>query len=107
MVNKLSVGELCELSDHSPIKLSIKSSNNIITSEAQPDISVCYIINLPAYDDNKLLQKYKKQYYINGASMSEILSLAMESSEITSFLTDISNELDYSDLSIEEVIASL
>ena len=75
MVNKLSVGELCELSDHSPIKLSIKSSKNISTSEAQPDISVCYIINLPAYDDNKLLQNYKTQYYINGASMSEMLSL--------------------------------
>ena len=104
MVDKLSVGELCEFSDHSPIELSIKSSNNIIKSEAQPDISV---VNLPTYDDNKLLQNYKKQYYINGASTSDILSLAMESSEITSFLTDISNELDNNDSSIEEVIESL
>ena len=104
MVDKLSVGELCELSDHSPIELSIKCSNNIIISEAQPDISV---VNLPTYDDNKLLRNYKKQYYINGASTSVILSLAMESSEITSFLTDISNELDNNDLSIEEIIELL
>ena len=104
MVDKLSVGELCEVSDHSPIELPIKSSNNISKLEVQPDISV---VNLPTYEDNKLLQTYTKQYYINGASTSEILSLAMESSEVTSFLTDISNELDNNDSSIEEVIESL
>ena len=35
MVDQLSVGEQCELSDHSPIELAIKNSNNIITLEAQ------------------------------------------------------------------------
>ena len=104
MVNKQHVGELCELSDHSPIELSIKSSNNISISEIQTDTSA---VNRHTNDDNKLLQNYNKQYYVNGASALEILSFAMESSEIINFLKVISNDLDNTDLSIEEIIELL
>ena len=104
LVNKLHIGELCELSDHSPIELSIKSSNNISISETKTDTSA---VNRHTNDDNKLLQNCNKQFYVNGASALEILSSVMESSEVNNFLKDISNDLDNTDLSIEEIIELL
>ena len=61
MVGKLLVSELCELSGHSPIEPSIKSSH-IIISESQTDTPE---VNRPTNDENKLSQNYKKQYYVN------------------------------------------
>ena len=56
MVDKLRVGELCELLDHSPFELSIKSSNNIIISESQADTPA---VNWPTNDENKLYRIIK------------------------------------------------
>ena len=104
LVNKMSVGELCELSDHSPIEISIKSSNVINESETHPDVSV---MNSTTSDENTLLQNYKNQYYFNDASNLETLSLAMENNEINTFLENISNQLDNDHLPLEEIIALL
>ena len=104
MVDKMSVGELCELSDHSPIEISIKSLNVINESETHPDVSV---MNSITSDENTLVQKYKNQYYFNDASKLENLSLAMENNEIPAFLENISNHLDNDDLPLEEIIALL
>ena len=51
MVNKPPVGELSDPSDHSPIGLSIKSSNNVSISETQAHTSA---VNRHTNDDNKL-----------------------------------------------------
>ena len=59
MVDTMSVGELCEFSDHSLIEISITSLNLITKLERQLDVSV---VNLPTSDENKLLQTYTKQY---------------------------------------------
>ena len=91
MVDKMSVGELCELSDHSyptlfidiPIEISIKSLSVINESETRPDVSV---MNSITSDENTLLQNYKNQYYFNDASKLDNLSLAMENNEIPAFL---------------------
>ena len=105
MVNKMSVSELCELSDHSPIEISIKSS--ITEAETQPELTVIPLVNLVTSEENKLIQKYKKQYYFNDVSALEILSLSMENHEINTFLNDISNQLDNGDLSLEKIIELL
>ena len=104
LVNKMSVGALCELSDHSPIEISIKTSNVINESETHPDVSV---MNSTTSDENALLHNYKNQYYFNDASNLEILSLAMENNEINTFLENISNQLDNDHLPLEEIIALL
>ena len=65
------------------------------------------MVNLPTCYDNKLLQNYKTQNYINSASSLEILTLTMESSEVTNFLKDVSIKLDKNDLSIEDIIELL
>ena len=104
MVDKTSVSELCELSDHSSIEISIKSLNVINESETRPDVSV---MNSITSDENMLLQTYKNQYYINDASKLETLSLAMENNEIPAFLENISNHRDNDDLPLEEIIALL
>ena len=107
MVDKMSVGELCELSDHSPIEISIKSSFLIKESETQPELPVIPLVNLVTSEENKLIQNFKKQYYFNDASALEILSLAMENHEINTFLKDISNQLDNGDSPLEEIIELL
>ena len=61
----MSVGELCKLSDHSPIQLSIKCLNHINNTETQPDVSE---VNLSKNEENKVLQKYKTQHYVTDAS---------------------------------------
>ena len=40
MVDHMSVGEICELSDHSPIEISIKSQNFINELDTQPELPV-------------------------------------------------------------------
>ena len=72
MVNKMSVGELCELSDHSPIEISIKSSILINEAETHPELTVIPLVNLVTSEENKLIQNYKKQYYFNDASALEL-----------------------------------
>ena len=59
MVNKMSVGELCELSDHSPIEISIKSSILINEAETQPELTVIPLVNLVTSEETKLVQNYK------------------------------------------------
>ena len=107
MVDKMSVGELCELSDHSPIEISIKSSLLINESETQPELPVVSLMNLVTSEGNKLVQNYKKQYNFNDASALEILSLAMDNHEINTFLKNISNRLDNDDLSLKGIIELL
>ena len=107
MVDKMNVGELCEVSDHSPIEISIKSSLLINESETQPELSVVSLMNLVTSEGNKLVQNYKKQYNFNDASALEILSLAIDTHEINTFLKNISNRLDNDDLSLEGIIELL
>ena len=104
MVDHMSVGEICELSDHSPIEISIKSQNFINELDTQPELPV---ESLTTSEENKPIQNYKKQYHVNDPSVLEILSLAMEDNETNNFLTDISNQLDNDDLSCEEIIELL
>ena len=94
MVEKLTVGELCELSHHSPIEITSKSSNFFTTNDMPSHISE---VIPTTSDENKLFQDYKKQYYINDDPTLEILSVAMESNEINSFHKYISNQLDNDD----------
>ena len=104
MVNKMSVGELCEHPDHSPNGISIKGPNVINISETHPDLSV---MNSTTSDENTLLQTYTNQYYFNDASNLETLSLAIENNEINTVLENISNQLDNDQLPLEEIIALL
>ena len=57
--------------------------------------------------DRSSIELSIKRYYVNGASALEILSLAMDSIEINDFLKDKYNDLDNTDLSIEEIIELL
>ena len=107
MVDKMSVGELCELSDHSPIEISIKSSLLINESETKSELPVVPLVNLVTAEENELVQNYKKQYHFNDASALEILSLAMDNHVINTFLKNISNRLDNDDLSLEGIIELL
>ena len=52
MFDKMNVGELCELSDHSPIEISMKSSLLINESETQPESLVVSLVNLVTSEDN-------------------------------------------------------
>ena len=107
MVDKMNVGELCELSDHSPIEISIKSSLLVNESETKPELPVVSLVNLVTSEENELVQNYKKQYNFNDALALEMLSLAMDNHEIHTFLTNISNRLDNDDLSLEGIIEVL
>ena len=59
MVDKMNVSELCKLSDHSPIEISIKSSLLINESETKPELPVVSLVNLVTSEENELVQNYK------------------------------------------------
>ena len=101
MIDKLSVGKICELSDHSPMEISIKCPKN--NRSEPPEQSPSDV----ATDDNELLQNYKRQFYIKNNSTLENLSSAMRNTEIIDFLDNISNHLDDDDFYVEDIIKSL
>ena len=104
--DKLTVGELCELSDHSPSEVTFKSLTPSNKSETQPEIGLPEM-NQTTSHENKRFQKYKKQYYVNDDATFDILSLAMDGREINTFLRDISNHLENDDIIIEDIIELL
>ena len=104
MVEKLRVGELCELSDHSPIEISLKTSYVSNRNESLFEVSE---VSSTISNENTLLREYDKQFYVNDDSILENLSLAMEGREIMNFLENISELLDKDDLNIEIIVELL
>ncbi len=82
MINKLNVGELCELSDHSPIEVSINCSDLINNHHPRSDEP----LNWSNSFNNELFKNYNKQVYVKDESVLENLSSAMLDKEIIDFL---------------------
>ncbi len=104
MIDKLSIGKICYLSDHSPIEISIKCSNTIDVSRPPLDVSDHFTNSGRHYE---LLKDYNKQYFIKDDSTLDNLTLAMRETEIIDFLDDISSQLDGDVVSSEEIVESL
>ena len=89
--------ELCKLSDHSPIDISLKS---YVTSRNNSQVKVSKVSSAIS-NENTLFREYNKQFYFNDDSILENLLLAMEDREIMNVLKNISELLDKDDLNIE------
>ena len=106
LIDKLNVGELSELSDHSPIEISLKrcSDRGLVT---ESNISSTILPNLTTSNDNRFKEQYKKQYYLKDNCSVENLALALEEEEINNFLNVVTQQLDNNDISVEEIVESL
>ncbi len=99
------MGEICELSDHCPVEISLKNTcpAEISQNLAQPVSE----FNIPQTPEVELKSQYKKQYFVKNDSNLEGLAVATEAEEIDKFLDNVNEHLDDKDVSIDKIVEKL
>ena len=107
LVANLKVGNLCELSDHCPIEITIKSSHSCNVMANKP-IEITATGQQKTFECSKmnLVDDYSKQFIASANTIEELKSY-IENENVKEFLDTIKDQLENDDPPIDTVIECL